>query len=146
MKNTEYKIELLIEGLSKILPIAGAAGLGYLGVHAGEDFTGGVIDQMNSETGAGAVLGGEPLDPGAKMVNNLFNPDYKSIYELGRHAGSASLDTDPEDGILNRLSKHVDPSRANALKLSGGISGGLTGAYLGHSIGKSIKGTKKYNY
>jgi hypothetical protein len=140
--NIDAKIENLIqEGISKLFPVVGAAGLGYLGYHGAGDMFQGYNDQLHAETGLGALNPFNAPDSPEVMKNHLFDKDYPSMYNLGKHMGHNRIQAEGGNTLDNLFSSVENRTRVDPKLVSQGL-GAIAGASIGHSLGKSLKGNR----
>jgi len=147
-RTVENKISRLVEenwkgALSYGMPLAGAAGLGYMGYHAGEDVTDGIESISDRNTNivdsgtsiAKELFGGNkpPMDASAELKKFLIPGEDGSWRKVGEAIGNKSL------GHANYISDENLEQIAGQLK----TNGALAGAGLGYMAGKLLSPNKK---
>ena len=150
-KLVESKISKLVEenwkeALRYATPLAGAAGLGYMGYQAGEDFSEGIkqaSDANMTATGFGKDLlnhfTGETseISPQEAFKKFLTPGQDGSWREYGEAVGNQQL---REPGT------YIPKSGIEKISGQSKLGGAVLGAGIGHTVGKIIAPDKKENY
>ncbi len=147
-ESTLSKIDKLIEedfkqALRYGMPLAGAAGLGYMGYHSGEDLVDGiqsVSDRNNNFIESGKSMaeellsGKKPSSNPANEIGKFFTPGKDGSWkDVGEAMGNRELNRD----------KYIPNESLDSLRGEYRTTGALAGAGLGYGAGKLISPSKR---
>jgi len=141
--NTTIKIDRLIEEtLNKLLPIAGAAGLGYLGYQAGDDITDGIRTVSAEHASPGGIF--------SNVVDELTGN--KPVYSTPQEELHKFI-TPGQDGDMHKVGEAIGhqnlpvgnyyPERTmQEIGARYRTGGALLGAGAGAMVGSALRGDK----